>query len=69
MLLGLFLAEPSWVDEPFNQEKSQGEKATFICRATGIPEPVYTWFIDGIPLEDISGIFKQLCSVLSVRVS
>ena len=43
------------MDEPVNQEKSTGEKVTFICRATGIPEPVYTWYINGLPLGDVSG--------------
>ena len=43
-------AAPYWINEPKDQEKSIGEKATFICRAGGIPEPSYIWYINGVPL-------------------
>ncbi|KAH3820533.1 hypothetical protein DPMN_122277, partial [Dreissena polymorpha] len=46
---------PEWTEEPKNQEKTEGEKATFICKAFGIPAPVIEWFINGVPLGDSPG--------------
>ncbi|KAH3827857.1 hypothetical protein DPMN_129800 [Dreissena polymorpha] len=46
---------PEWTEEPKNQEKTEGEKATFICKAFGIPAPVIEWFINGVPLADSPG--------------
>ncbi|KAH3848860.1 hypothetical protein DPMN_091243 [Dreissena polymorpha] len=41
---------PEWEKEPEDQDKSEGEIATFICKAKGVPDPVYDWFINGVPL-------------------
>ncbi|KAL3853061.1 hypothetical protein ACJMK2_016641 [Sinanodonta woodiana] len=44
---------PTWVKEPKDAEVGTGESATFICTATGIPAPEYSWYIDGIRLQDV----------------
>ncbi|XP_053377486.1 neuroglian-like isoform X2 [Mercenaria mercenaria] len=46
---------PYWTEEPVDVEAGVSETATFICRAGGIPKPDYTWFINGVPLEDGQG--------------
>ena len=62
----LFAAAPEWEDEPVNQEKSTGEKVTFICRATSNPPPRYDWYINGVPLESCTYTRWQLGSWTSL---
>ncbi|XP_053377718.1 uncharacterized protein LOC123530345 [Mercenaria mercenaria] len=43
---------PYWVEEPVDVEAGVNEEATFVCKADGIPKPDYTWYINGVPLEE-----------------
>jgi len=51
-LFNYITAQPEWILQPTNQEKSTGEKAVFECKAEGIPDPRYQWFINGVPYDD-----------------
>lgn len=46
----IFTARPYWIEEPRDIETSIGAKATFLCRAGGIPTPRIYWFINGVPM-------------------
>ncbi|XP_061183008.1 neurofascin-like [Saccostrea echinata] len=45
-------SKPYWDIEPHDINASAGATVTFICKAKGYPEPVITWFINGIKLQE-----------------
>ncbi|KAL5013978.1 hypothetical protein ScPMuIL_008248 [Solemya velum] len=47
-------SHPYWIEEPRDIETSIGAKATFLCRAGGIPTPRIYWFINGVPMNDVT---------------
>ncbi|KAL5013687.1 hypothetical protein ScPMuIL_007957 [Solemya velum] len=49
-------SRPYWIEEPRDIETSIGAKATFLCRAGGIPTPRIYWFINGVPMSDLKKV-------------
>ncbi|KAK7102376.1 neuroglian-like isoform X2 [Littorina saxatilis] len=47
-------SRPYWLREPKDVEVVVGGTAEFTCMAKAVPEPRYFWFINGVPLEEIS---------------
>lgn len=47
-------SRPYWLLQPENQERGVGGTATFNCLARAVPEPQYFWFVDGIPLDQVT---------------
>ena len=41
---------PFWTQEPESSDVKETETAVFHCSASGDPEPLIDWFIDGIPV-------------------
>ena len=41
-----FLERPSWLIEPEDTLSDIGESKTLSCKATGLPDPAYTWFFN-----------------------
>ncbi|XP_034552537.1 neural cell adhesion molecule L1.2 isoform X2 [Notolabrus celidotus] len=46
-------AAPFWIKEPVSQLYAPGETVRLDCTADGIPSPLISWTINGIPLSDI----------------
>ncbi|XP_074537445.1 neural cell adhesion molecule L1.2 isoform X2 [Halichoeres trimaculatus] len=46
-------AAPYWTKEPVSQLYAPGETVRLDCQADGIPSPVISWTINGIPLSEI----------------
>ncbi|XP_035378184.1 neural cell adhesion molecule L1.2 isoform X1 [Electrophorus electricus] len=46
-------AAPYWTKEPDSELYAPGETVRLECQADGIPAPLVTWCINGIPLSDI----------------
>uniref|UniRef100_A0AAY5KQ77 Neural cell adhesion molecule L1 n=1 Tax=Esox lucius TaxID=8010 RepID=A0AAY5KQ77_ESOLU len=45
-------AAPYWTKEPVSQLYAPGETVRLDCKADGIPSPVVSWSINGIPITD-----------------
>ncbi|KAJ8374119.1 hypothetical protein SKAU_G00046990 [Synaphobranchus kaupii] len=45
-------ASPYWISAPRNLILAPKENGVLICRASGKPKPVITWFMNGIPIEN-----------------
>ena len=45
-------AAPHWVEQPSSQDVGENERVSFRCRADAVPEPVTSWLIDGLPLDE-----------------
>uniref|UniRef100_A0AAX7UA66 Neural cell adhesion molecule L1 n=1 Tax=Astatotilapia calliptera TaxID=8154 RepID=A0AAX7UA66_ASTCA len=49
-------AAPYWIKEPVSQLYAPGETVRLDCQADGIPSPIISWTINGVP---ISGVDKD----------
>jgi len=45
--MSFFTVLPSFTTTPRNQTIEEGEKSTFLCKATGNPTPKIVWHKDG----------------------
>ncbi|XP_036375972.1 neuronal cell adhesion molecule-like isoform X16 [Megalops cyprinoides] len=45
-------AAPYWISAPRNLILAPKENGVLICRASGNPKPVITWYMNGIPIEN-----------------
>ena len=59
------LTAPVFVSQPNSQIVSQGEGVTFTVDATGLPEPTYQWFVDGVALAGETSAVFSIASVTS----
>lgn len=44
---------PFWIDKPESIDAADNDTAIFNCRATGDPEPLISWFINGIQISKV----------------
>ncbi|XP_076448295.1 neuroglian-like [Babylonia areolata] len=60
-------SRPYWLSEPQDVEVGVGGTAEFNCLANAVPAPAYYWFVNGVPLQDVtderitSARFTQPC--------
>nr|KAG5704342.1 hypothetical protein BaRGS_012651 [Batillaria attramentaria] len=47
-------SSPYWLQEPQDVEIEVGGTAEFNCLADAVPEPQYFWFVNGVPLYDVT---------------
>ncbi|KAK7481945.1 hypothetical protein BaRGS_00026853, partial [Batillaria attramentaria] len=47
-------SSPYWLQEPRDVEIEVGGTAEFNCLASAVPEPQYIWFVNGVPLYDVT---------------
>jgi hypothetical protein len=50
-----------------HQHVDIGSKLTWRCEATAIPEPVYEWYKDGVPLVAVPGKLSIVRNVLTIQ--
>ncbi|XP_061176195.1 contactin-like [Saccostrea echinata] len=50
-----------------SQHVDIGSKLTWRCEATGIPEPFYEWYKDGVPLTAVPGKLSIVRNVLTIQ--
>ena len=67
MAFSLSLTVPTtFIETPTSQNVTEGEALIIRCRASGIPDPVLTWFIDGEALPPDDGrLFGDTLLVIS----
>uniref|UniRef100_A0A6Q2XG25 Neural cell adhesion molecule L1 n=1 Tax=Esox lucius TaxID=8010 RepID=A0A6Q2XG25_ESOLU len=53
-------AAPYWTKEPVSQLYAPGETVRLDCKADGIPSPVVSWSINGIPITGIDPDHRRL---------
>jgi pectin methylesterase-like acyl-CoA thioesterase len=46
---------PNIINQPVGQTVSAGQSVDFTVNATGIPDPTYQWFKDGVPVSGATG--------------
>lgn len=63
----LILAKPFFSYPLKHQHVDIGSKLTWRCEATAIPEPVYEWFKDGVPLVAVPGKLSIVRNVLTIQ--
>ncbi|XP_041349453.1 neuroglian-like [Gigantopelta aegis] len=51
--------KPYWISKPQDVTVAVDEDVTLRCKATGIPDPVVSWFINGKPLEESDVLNKN----------
>jgi len=44
---------PFWSEKPESIDAAENDTAVFHCQATGNPEPIISWFINGIPISKV----------------
>ena len=51
---------PHWTNMPVSVSGSEDDRAVFHCEADGIPEPVFFWFINGVPISQLPADSRRM---------
>jgi hypothetical protein len=55
---------PNIISQPANQSASFGQSANFSVSATGIPDPTYQWYQNGLPIANATGADYSIASAV-----